>query len=109
MIITENAPIEVTIYRSKIDGALVVDVDTVPDTGRVRVNLNDGTIWTGDPEVGDSRTKGNAIFAALANALDDRGEPAAAEWVRDNAGDIALYDYVGKLLDTFKRFADEEK
>lgn len=160
MNITEDAPIEVTVYRSRIDGALVVEIDTVPGTGRVRVNLNDGTLWDSDPEVprprsdahvealsilrtmqldanpaptyvraarvdlrkvrdaldlhaegvaGAPRVEGNAIMASLANALDDRGNTAAAEWLRNNADDDALYEYVGKLLNTFERFADDEK
>jgi hypothetical protein len=32
------------------DGATVVQVDTLPDAGRIRVNLNDASIWDGDPE-----------------------------------------------------------
>lgn len=53
MQITEEAPIEVTVYRSTIDGALVVQIDTEQDTGRVRVDLNDSAIWDGDPEEGN--------------------------------------------------------
>ncbi|UOR02081.1 hypothetical protein MUN77_01735 [Leucobacter allii] len=37
-------------YRSELDGAVVIDLDTVDDVGRVRVTLNDGVIWDGDPE-----------------------------------------------------------
>jgi hypothetical protein len=48
--IGEQAPIEVEVTRSPIDGALVVQVDTTGDTGRVRINLNDGAVWDGDPE-----------------------------------------------------------
>lgn len=50
MKIREDAPIEVHVYRSPIDGALVVQIDTTEDTGRVRVNINDGRLWDGDPE-----------------------------------------------------------
>lgn len=41
---------EVTIFRGT-DGALVVQVDTLVDTGHVRINLNDNTVYDGDPEV----------------------------------------------------------
>lgn len=34
------------------DGALVVQVDTGADTGRVRVNVNDAPVWDADPETG---------------------------------------------------------
>lgn len=50
MQITENAPIEVNVYRSRQDGALVIEIDTQDDTGDLRVNLNDAPIWDGDPE-----------------------------------------------------------
>ena len=33
------------------DGELVVQVDTQVDTGRVRVNLNEGVLFDGDPEL----------------------------------------------------------
>ena len=56
----------------------------------------------------DPRVEGNATMGALADALDDRGNHAAAEWLRDNASDDALYEYVGKLLDMFERFAGED-
>jgi len=49
-----NAPasglVETTIYRSDIDGAVVIEIDTQPETGHVRVNLNDSPIWDRDPE-----------------------------------------------------------
>lgn len=34
------------------DGATVVQVDTEDHEGRVRINLNDGTVWDHDPELG---------------------------------------------------------
>lgn len=48
--LTEEAPIDVTIYRSPRDGALVVEIDTQVEAGRVRVNLNDGILFDADPE-----------------------------------------------------------
>lgn len=36
------------------DDAIVVQIDTFDNTGRLRVNVNDGTIWDGDPEKVDS-------------------------------------------------------
>lgn len=42
--------VEVALARSKIDGALLVYIDTQEDTGRIRVNLNEGTLYDGDPE-----------------------------------------------------------
>ena len=41
---------EVSMYRSDMDGTLVVQVDTDAAVGRIRVNLNDGPVWDGDPE-----------------------------------------------------------
>lgn len=36
------------------EDTIVVQIDTSVDTGRLRVNVNDGTIWDGDPEKVDS-------------------------------------------------------
>lgn len=40
----------VTVIRSIDDGAIVVQIDTGMDTGRLRVNVNDGEIFDRDPE-----------------------------------------------------------
>jgi hypothetical protein len=42
--------LEVLTWVSDDDGALVVQIDTSANAGRVRVNINDGAIWDGDPE-----------------------------------------------------------
>lgn len=60
--LTEEAPIDVTIYRSPQDGALVVEIDTQVEAGRVRVNLNDGVLFDADPEVESS------LFTMMNNA-----------------------------------------
>lgn len=39
-----------SVCRSDRDSVPVVDVSTAPGCGPVRVNLNDGNIWAGDPE-----------------------------------------------------------
>jgi hypothetical protein len=65
MKITEEAPIEVTVYRSKLDGALVVEIDTTDETGDVRINLNDAAIWEGDP---DSITSDRELISMIREA-----------------------------------------
>lgn len=40
----------VSAYVSDVDGVPVIQVDTNPGSGRLRVNLNDGTLWDGDPD-----------------------------------------------------------
>lgn len=40
----------ITFGRSEIDGAVLVMIDTLEHVGRVRIDLNDGTIWDQDPE-----------------------------------------------------------
>lgn len=37
------------------DGAIVVQVDTSPTSGHVRVNLNDAVLFDADPDVGVRR------------------------------------------------------
>lgn len=53
------------------DGARVVQIDTDLDVGRVRVNLNDGVIYDGNPE-----EDGYAVQALvdIADAMPDEGE-----------------------------------
>lgn len=41
----------ITFGRSEIDGAVLVMIDTLEHVGRVRIDLNDGTIWDQDPEL----------------------------------------------------------
>jgi hypothetical protein len=36
------------------DGVTVVQIDTPADAGRVRINLNDGPIYDGDPDTDDA-------------------------------------------------------
>jgi hypothetical protein len=44
-----EAPIEVTVSLG-LDGEIVVNIDTTEDTERVRVLLNDATLYVGNPE-----------------------------------------------------------
>lgn len=43
---------EVSVFRGT-DGALVIQVDTNDDTGRIRVNVNDGPVFDGDCVTGE--------------------------------------------------------
>lgn len=36
------------------DGVTVVQIDVPPGVGRVRVNLNEGAIWDGDPDTDEA-------------------------------------------------------
>jgi hypothetical protein len=40
----------ISAYVSDVDGVAVFQVDTEPASGRVRINLNDNTLWDGDPD-----------------------------------------------------------
>jgi hypothetical protein len=60
--ITEEVPIEAHIYRSTADGCIVVQIDTWSGLEDLRVNLNDGLIWHGDPE---STTGYRDLLAAI--------------------------------------------
>jgi hypothetical protein len=47
---THGSPaVRVTVYDGD-DGVPVVQLDTTPSAGRVRVNVNDGTVFDADPE-----------------------------------------------------------
>lgn len=74
------------------DGALVIQVDTDPQRAdlRLRVNVNDGTVWDGRPEGGITYPTGAAsgpagygatclaaglpVMAGILDAIADRGE-----------------------------------
>ena len=43
---------EVTAYISPNDGQPVIEIDTTPELGEVRVYVNDGQVYAADPEVG---------------------------------------------------------
>uniref|UniRef100_A0A5Q5BT94 Uncharacterized protein n=2 Tax=unclassified Mycobacterium TaxID=2642494 RepID=A0A5Q5BT94_MYCSS len=45
-----DAAVAVCGWRSDLDGAHVVQIDTTESTGRVRVFINDGAVYDGDPE-----------------------------------------------------------
>lgn len=45
-----NGEVAFTQYRSEIDGATVIELDTHDHQGSVRVNINDGTVYSADPE-----------------------------------------------------------
>lgn len=45
-----SRPVEVDVGISETDGTHLVQIDTADNTGRVRVFINDGTIYDGDPE-----------------------------------------------------------
>ena len=47
---SETGAIDVSTFAGD-DGATVVQIDTAENTGRVRVNVNDGTVFDADPEI----------------------------------------------------------
>ncbi|MBC9927282.1 hypothetical protein [Leucobacter sp. cx-169] len=48
--------VELIQYRSEIDGAVVIEVDTIEGTGRVRVNINDCAVYDDDPEAPEDKS-----------------------------------------------------
>lgn len=66
--------VDVSVWISEIDASPVVQVDTYEQTGAVRVYLNDGTLFDGDPEVDE--TPGRTYRLAELDGTDD-----AAEWI----------------------------
>jgi len=90
--ITEEAPIEVAVHRSPIDGALVVQIDTEAEAGDIRVNLNDGLIWHGDPE----STTGYRDLLASIHEENQRTHKQPPELVA--ASDANFRGYITRLL-----------
>ncbi|MDO2394755.1 hypothetical protein QRB38_13140 [Mycobacterium avium subsp. hominissuis] len=45
-----GAEVLVSAFLSEVDGVPVIQVDTNAASGRLRVNLNDSTLWDGDPD-----------------------------------------------------------
>lgn len=80
-------------YVSEVDGAQVVQIDTSDAAGRLRIYLNDGTVWDDDPETGDPdgelgalRAEVVRLTAALAELPGDPA-PTLDLVVMDLAGD----------------------
>jgi len=75
-------------YASKIDDAEVLEIHTVPETGRLRVFINDSTMYDADPANRDERA---AVVAAVFAQLDDTtgdvllegSEPTARDYAAD--------------------------
>lgn len=89
-----NAPhVALGLYVSDVDGAQVVQIDTSDATGRLRIYLNDATVWDDDPETGDPDGELSALRAEvvqLTAALAERPAGPAAVLdlvVMDLAGD----------------------
>jgi hypothetical protein len=76
MKITEEVPVEVTVFRSPIDGRLVVQVDTSDDDTAIRVLLNDAPLYDGKPEEDENAY---ALLEGLRDVADDHSwvEPGA--------------------------------
>lgn len=69
------AGLNVQIWHAAHDGMLVVQIDQEEHRGKLRVNINDGAIWSGDPEDGNTLYAGFAPFdsqVALSH-IDDIG------------------------------------
>lgn len=52
---------EVTSYASEDDGATVIEIDTDAEIGALRVYLNDGLIWEGNPEIEEYRVTAKTV------------------------------------------------
>jgi hypothetical protein len=51
---SETALATITAFRSSLDGAMVIQIDThASDTERLRVDINDGTVYDAIPNRGD--------------------------------------------------------
>lgn len=47
---TESGMFSVTVYLSPNDAAPVIEIDTIEGLGEIRVYVNDGQVFAGDPE-----------------------------------------------------------
>lgn len=74
MKITQEVPIEVEVFRSSLDGRIVVDIqqDGPADETTIRVTLNDVNIFDGDTET-DSMLD-MAVAESIADALEQNWE-----------------------------------
>lgn len=88
--ITEVVDLEAMIFRSPIDGKLVVQIDSGPDAGAIRVSLNDGPIWDGDPEDDESAMHALGVVDGLVSQLSQAlGPPSTLnDKVQDILNDI---------------------
>lgn len=93
MQITEDAPIDVATFRSPIDGALVVQIDTNAETGRVRVNLNEAPVYDGDP---DSDENAVALLVNIASLVIETND--GIKYPTNAEGDAVLRERLYRIL-----------
>lgn len=91
-----EAPIEVHVSLGA-DGEIVVNVDTTEDTERVRILLNDATLYVGNPETQENPA---ALLAKIDRVLSDvaadefyLGIPPDARIRRILQKDITIEEY----------------
>lgn len=107
---------DVTAYLSPKDGCPVIEIDTQRNVGEIRVYINDGRIWKGDPEKGPSSTlRPNAARAlkeyeewtAEREELSERdgnmGDVSSSEW---QGSDDTAFDLVHLMADVIRRSAN---
>lgn len=99
---TINVPgVTVTVTRSTIDGARLLFVDTQQGVGRVRIDLNDGTIWDGDPEEDQAHwldgftfevTVAGAAILTCGSCSERVGWPTRGDTLRSLVADAKLHN-----------------
>jgi hypothetical protein len=95
---TEELPVELTVYRSPLDGVVVVQIDQEQnneDDTRIRVYLNDSPIFQGDTETTNVLDQDVARDVAmhLEKAWDVASVP---QWEQENLR-IAVYKAISFL------------
>lgn len=55
----------------------------------------------------DAAKRDNLVIESLAGVLEDRDNPAAAAWLRENADLASLWDYISAAVDVVEAIADQ--
>lgn len=93
----EAAVLPVDVFRSDSDDALVVQLDTGAAPGRIRVYVNDGPVYDGDPEQDE-----NAVLITPRQLRQWVGEPVTEELVaaiRDVIEHSSVPDAIGLIAE----------
>lgn len=99
-----SAAVEVSDFASAFDDAHVVQIDTTETTGRVRVFINDGAVYDGDPETdeppgahyrGEGWQEGRRLFSVRSLMT---GETSTFRAINENDATAQYLDVVASNL-----------
>lgn len=106
-----GATITVGVWVSDVDGVPVVQIDTTDNSGRIRVNVNEGPVFDADPEADDELREcaqcGDSVAVGLSSRDWCDGCEAEEEKAAERVAVVARYRKCLALRDVHRRQLDD--